>query len=346
METCYGSKARNSSKILSIHDQLMTEDYLTKMQRHLTRQLFAKPPYAPHINLAGKQYIVTGASPNSIGFATAKTLLQWGATVVITTRSKPEEAAKALRTQTRITTDTIYSHELDLTKAKSVTEFAKWYKETRGELLDGLINNAGIHLDLLSQWKEPRLTNDKFEIHWRTNYLGTAHLNHLLLPLLIETGKKNGDARLINVVSHLHTKGSNSQLFAQTETYNSWSAYGLSKLALVHNAFEIQRRYARESNLQAFALHPGSIATNISDKGLEGTGIVQKMRRYLAPLEAKLLLTPEQGAQTQIFCATQPHLQGGTYYDRCQPGNVGDDANDAVIATRLWEETEKWIEGI
>ena len=324
----------------------MNDSAFSKIQNHLKRQLFTKPPYAPRVNLAGKKFIITGASANSIGFATAKTLLQWGATVVITTRSEPEKAAKSLRAETGITTDTLYSHPLDLSKSKSVKEFANWYKTTQGEQLDALINNAGIHLDLLSQWKQPKLTEDGLEIHWRTNYLGTAQLIQLLLPLLQETGKKHGDARIINVVSHLHCKGANSQLFEQTEPYNSWAAYGLSKLALVHNAFEIQRRYAKEYHLQGYALHPGSIATNISDKGLEGTGIIQKCRRLLAPLEAKLLLTPEQGAQTQIFCATQPHLQGGIYYDRCQPGKVSDDANDAAVAARLWVETGKWIKSL
>lgn len=326
--------------------EIHSENALTKMRNHVARKLFSKPPYAPYVNLTGKKIIVTGASPGSIGFTTAKTFLLWGATVIITTRSKPEEAAKILRTQTGITSDTLYSYALDLTQADSVIRFATWYKKNHGPQLDVLINNAGIHLDLLSQWKEPKLTPDEFEIHWRTNYLGTAHLNYLLLPLLIKTGEKNGDTRIINVASHLHCKGSNSQIFEQTKPYSSWAAYGLSKLALIHNAFEIQRRYGKSNHLQGYALHPGSIATNISDKGLEGTGVIQKIRRLLAPLEAKLLLTPEQGAQTQIYCATQPNLPGGIYYERCQVATASSDTNDTVTAAKLWAETEKWIKDL
>jgi len=81
--------------------------------------------------------------------------------------------------------------------------FVRWFVATHGDRLDVLINNAGINLDLLSRWKEPRLTDDGFEIQWRTNYLGSAHLTHLLLPLLERTGKTTGDARVLNVVAHL-----------------------------------------------------------------------------------------------------------------------------------------------
>ena len=72
-----------------------------------------------------------------------------------------------------------------------------------GERLDVLINNAGVHLDLMSAWKEPRLTDDGFEIQWRTNYLGTMHLTHELRAALETTAGATGEARVVNVVSSL-----------------------------------------------------------------------------------------------------------------------------------------------
>lgn len=312
--------------------------------RDLIRRRFVTTAYADPVDLTGKTVIVTGATPGSLGFETARTLASWGASVVATTRSSPQDTADALRACLQHAHDggRIDAHALDLSCSDSVARFAKWFAETHGDRLDVLVNNAGIHLDLLSRWKEPHLTGDGFEIQWRTNYLGTAHLTHLLVPLLEKTGLATGDARIVNVVSQLHSKGSNDDLFEVTRRYNSWTAYGNSKLALVHMTTELQRRYAKKSHLQAYCLHPGSVFTNVAAKGLEGTGLVEKVRNALSPIEAFFLKTPEEGAQTQIYCATHPGLRGGLYYQECQPSEASNDAEAEEVAARLWAETGAW----
>ena len=192
----------------------MNFEDIPKMIRHLGRTLFGSAPTAPVTDLTGKNAIVTGASPGSIGFETAKTLASWGANVIITTRSNPGDTVQALVSslQREGKTANIKGHTLDLTNAQSVNTFAEWFQDISENRLHILINNAGIHLDLLSQWKEPTLTSDGFEIHWRTNYLGSAMLTHLLLPQLKNAGAIDGDARVVNVSSHLHSKGLNSEL--------------------------------------------------------------------------------------------------------------------------------------
>lgn len=322
------------------------KDFFT-MFGHLRRRLFGAHPKASPVNLRGKKIIVTGASPGSIGFETALTLASWGAGVIITTRSNSNTTADQLRRclHQRGKSADIDAHSLDLAAAESVTQFAHWFQKKHGPQLDVLINNAGIHLDLAGSWKQPQLTADGFEIHWRTNYLGTLHLTHLLLPLLKSTGTMTGDARIVNVASHLHTKGTNAGLFAPIQPFHSWTAYGQSKLGLVHAAFEIQRCYASQG-LQGFALHPGSIHTNISDKGLATRPLLRMLRQWFSPLEALVLLTPEQGAQTQIFCATTPGLKGGIYYERCAPADCNEALDDLAAARRLWQETETWVQSL
>ena len=318
---------------------------LTKMTRHLFRLMFTSHPRAATCDLSGKVIIVTGASPNSVGYATAKQLLIWGATVVITSRSETEQTADTLRQSLDAQLDSgdVVGHTLDLTDVGSVQKFCQWYQQRFGNQLDVLINNAGIHLDLLGQWQQPTLSDDGHEIHWRTNYLGTAMLTHLLLPCLKHTGLEFGEARVVNVSSHLHCKGLNAEFFAPQRAYNSWQAYGQSKLALLHHAFELQRLYAKSHNIQAYSLHPGSIATEISHKGLADTGFVQKMRQYLAPLEAMILLSPDEGAQTQLLCATASDLLSGGYYQRCELNEASSEAMDHSVAHRLWLTTENWI---
>ncbi len=299
------------------------------------RRLFGAAGAQPR-DLSGRVYLVTGIAPGSIGFETAKALAAWGATVVVTTRSRPEEAAQALRARLPANAGRIDPLPLDLADTASVDRLAAAVEQRHGRL-DGLINNAGIHLDLLSQWKEPRLLNGH-EIHWRTNYLGTLQLTLRLLPLLLRSAAAHGEARVVNVVSMLHARGSNAGLSGGGPAYNSWAAYGNSKLALVHATQELQRRYGPQG-LKAFSLHPGAVFTNIADKGLSGNPLLEAVRRFFAPMEAIFLLTPEEGAQTTLVCATAPEAVGGAYYRSCRVAPASADSRDAAVSQRLWDET-------
>lgn len=327
----------------------MNTSSVSKTLRSFIRKPFVQTPFAEPVDLRGKKAIVTGASPGSLGFETARTLALWGASIIISTRSNPQSTVQALLAELRdcqpqAEQASISGHSLDLSQSRSVNDFVTWYQREHGEQLDILVNNAGIHLDLLSQWEQPQLSDDGFEIQWRTNYLGTLQLTQLLLPLLEKTGQHSGDTRIVNVVSELHTRASNEELFGEnTQPYNSWSAYSLSKLALVHATFEIQRQYAHTGHLQAYCLHPGSVFTNVAAKGLAGNPLIETVRNALAPLERIFLSTAEEGAQTQIHCATAPRLQGGLYYKKCQAAPANPEALDGEIATRLWTQTQTWL---
>ena len=295
-------------------------------------------------DLCDETFIVTGASPGSLGESTAKTLAAWGAKVIVTTRSRTDDAVAAIA-DGLAEPSRVHGHPLDLASVDSVARFVDWFGHVHGDRLDGLVNNAGIHLDLMSKWTSPRMTDDGFEIHFRTNYLGTVHLTHGLLPRLLDTAERVGEARVVNVVSHLHARGTNAGLFAPLDRYDSWDAYGVSKLALVHHTFELERQYGG-ANLHAYCLHPGSVFTKIADKGLDEAGFVGRVRRVFAPLEAAMLLTPEEGAQTQIGCATAPGLPGGRYYEALRETEPSRDARDADVSRRLWESTDTWLGAI
>ncbi len=300
-----------------------------------------KKQRAKPTDLNGKHIIVTGASAQSLGFSTALQLARWGVQVSITTRHHTQATVNQLKQASG--SKKIDGCDMDLTDAASVAAFVRWHQQTHGDRLDVLINNAGIHLDLRSEWQTPQLTPDGFEIHWRTNYLGTFQLTHALLPLLLKTAQQHGEARVVNVVSQLHSKGRNSALFSPLEPYNSWRAYGTSKLAVMHMNNELQRRYDAQG-LSSYSLHPGAVYTRIADKGLAGHGFIGLLRKILAPVEAFFLLSPEQGAQTSLYCATAAHLPGGRYYDNCTDTTPSTEALDAESAAKLWQQTEQWLQ--
>lgn len=309
------------------------------------RRLFVRTTFADPVDLTGKTMIVTGAGHGSLGFATARTLASWGASVVVTTRSRSEVIVDALRAELPDPAGArIQGHPLDLSDRDSVEGFAQWFADAHGNGLDVLVNNAGVHLDLLSRWKEPRMA-DGFETHWRINYLGTAHLTERLLPQLQKAGETTGDARIVNVGSHLYARGSNEDLFGRTRPYDSWKAYGNSKLALMHLTTELQRRYAHSAKVQAYCLHPGAVFTKVADRGLEGVRWARKLRETLAPVEAYFLKSPEEGAQTQIHCASRPGLEGYVYFKECRRVIPGSEAQNRAVAERLWTDTQRWIAG-
>ena len=269
-------------------------------------------------------FLVTGAGPGSLGEGTADQLRSLGR--VITTRRSGQSSADF--------------HPLDLADAASVTAFAGWLVEAT-DRLDVLVNNAGIHLDLRGKWREPQIL-DGYEVHWRTNYLGTAHLTRLLRPLLLRTAKTHGEARVVNVVSQLHERGRNEWLTGTVTPYDSWAAYGTSKLALVHEAREIERRYGYRG-LHGYSLHPGAVYTKVADRGLETAPMLARLRKLAAPLERRTLASPEVGAQTSVFCATSPDAVQGGYHRRSAPAEPSPEALDTDAAARLWEATSDWL---
>lgn len=309
-------------------------------------QLFTSKPMAEEVDMSSRNVIVTGAAPHSIGYETAKILASWGATVVVTSTHNIELMESSLKRDLRIISadeKKITAHTLDLCDVGSVNNFTTWYRKNYNDQLHVLINNAGIHKNILNPRKKPPMTKDGFEIHWRTNFLGTFHLTSLLLPILKQNGLESGDARIINVTSHLHDRVENKSMFNDDRGYHSWDAYGLSKLALIHFTFEIQRRFARKYNLQSAAVHPGSVMTNLTQiKEFEGK-IGYLLNQICSSLASFVLLRPIFGAQTSVMCASKYPLQGGNYYARCEIAESSDETKDQKVSKLLWDNSDAWV---
>jgi NAD(P)-dependent dehydrogenase (short-subunit alcohol dehydrogenase family) len=107
-------------------------------------------------------------------------------------------------------------------------------------------------------------------------------------------------------------------------------AYCRSKLGNLWIASELGRR---SPHLSVYVVHPGVVATNL---GGEAGALGDRLKRLI-------MISPEQGAQMPLICATQDGLENGGYYHNafgrlrlpeCDP------ARDAASAARLWEVCE------
>ena len=270
---------------------------------------------------------MTGAGPGSIGRAVADALRGEGWDVVVTTRSEPVEGH--------------VWQPLDLADRGSVARLAEWYDD-RADRLDLLVNSAGIHLDLGSRWTSPQLL-DGHEIHWRTNYLGTVDLTTALLPSLLAAADAHGDARVLHVVSRLHERGTVEALLGTASSYDSWVAYGTSKLGLVHHAAALDEQYA-DRGLRALAVHPGAVSTGIADRGLETRPVLRRLRRLAQPLERRVLMSPADSAAHLVRLATDPDTVAG-YHHKSKPVPPSPAAVDLTARAELSVRTAAWLAG-
>ncbi|HEX5062480.1 MAG TPA: SDR family oxidoreductase [Kofleriaceae bacterium] len=275
-------------------------------------------------DLAGKTFVITGAN-TGIGKITARELARRGAHVILACRSldKTQPVIDEIKKETG--NDKIEFVALDLADLASVRRCAEELL-ARKIPIHGLINNAGLA-------GSRGTTKDGFELTFGTNHLG----HYLFTRLLLDRIKESGPARIVNVASasHYQARGINwDALRAKTKSRTGLPEYAVSKLSNVLFTKELARRL-EGSQVTTYALHPGVVATDV-------------WRRVPGPVRwvmKKFMVTPEEGAQTSIRCATAPELasETGRYYDRDgkerRPNKL---ANDEELAKQLWTKSAEW----
>lgn len=229
--------------------------------------------------------------------------------------------------------------ELDLSSIASIRAFADAWN-ARNLPLHVLLNNAGLFAMSAARTE----TVDGFEMHMGTNHLGHFLLTLLLLPSLRKgTEQLRRPARVVNVSSRLHLMGSLNKQDPNLAdgSYVSLRAYAQSKLAQVLFAAELTRR--AQGDVMGVALHPGEVTTGVV-RSLPP--IIQKAYRAIMGL---VLLSPAQGARCSVYCSTSldldsPKFSGVTYYDsNCAPGATSKAGKDVDMASWLWQWSAKAV---
>ncbi|MBA2539028.1 MAG: SDR family oxidoreductase [Deltaproteobacteria bacterium] len=275
-------------------------------------------------DLANKTFIVTGAN-TGIGKITAKELARRGAHVILACRSKSKTDPVIDEIKRDTGNDKVEFVALDLSDLASVRSCANELL-ARELPIHGLINNGGLA-------GKRGLTKDGFELAFGTNHLG----HYLFTRLLLDRIKEAGTARIVNVSSrsHYRAKGIDwSKLKRPTKTFTAVDEYSVSKLSNVLFTKELARRL-EGTGVTTYAVHPGVVATEI-------------WRRVPRPFDwviKKFMITPEEGAQASLVCATSPALAGdtGKYYDvggkERRPSKLADDTE---LAKTLWTRSAEW----
>jgi len=123
-------------------------------------------------------------------------------------------------------------------------------------------------------------------------------------------------------------------------TNNRTTSYGYSKLANIWFTIELQKRLG-DSGATAYSLHPGSVQTNLA-RGIPFIGRISTIPQ-LQSITSVFFKTPREGAQTSIYCATQPTAVPGEYHADCQRVATTALADDPERARELWDWSEQLV---
>src|SRR3990172_4493384 len=252
-------------------------------------------------DLAGKVAIVTGANSGT-GFETARALANKGAQTILACRNAGKGQAAVERIRQENPKAPAELMNLDLASLSSVHEFVRKFRK-RFNRLNILVNNAGV------LWVPYGSTEDGFERHLGTNFLGYFELRGLLMDLL----KRTANSRVVTVTSVEHYLAAidfNNFLYTNGEGFSRLKAYRRSKLSNLIFAYELQRRLkAVDSNTISLAAHPGVTGTNM----LNSVAYLWFLKPTI-PLAKRIFQSPAKGALPLIRAAVDPNARGGQFY--------------------------------
>jgi len=302
-------------------------------------------------DLAGRVAIVTGGN-TGLGFVTVRELARKGAHVYMLSRqeSRALDAIEKIKSELGPSgidpkVDYINFDLQNLASAKKAAEeFMK--RETR---LDILVNNAGI---MATPYE---VSADGIEVQ-ACNGTGHFALTVPLLPLLKRTAAlPESHVRIVNVTSQgyllaslLATPDFSTLESLNQQAWSTWGRYGLSKLSNILFTNELQTRLAESgtNNIYCTSVHPGSVSTELTRGPLQSWPVLTPFISLIKPL----LLTPEQGALTQLYAATAPEveqkdLKAGLLFPIAQPTvkNSCAEDKDRKLGTQFWALCERLV---
>jgi NAD(P)-dependent dehydrogenase (short-subunit alcohol dehydrogenase family) len=324
-------------------------------------------------SIKGRTILITGVSPGGLGETTTKALAAHSPRLLILTGRSPDKANAVIAETHNSCPETIcrFLH-MDLSSQASIRKAAEEvlsYEDVNG--IDLLINNAGV-MDI----QDRALSPEGIEMQFATNHIGHFLFTNLIMPKLISAAAKttpescSANVRIINVSSGAHVFGpirfsdhtfskpidaipkeewpSLDRLRAiggipnERSPYIPFAAYAQSKTANILFSLSLTAKLAKKYNITSFALHPGSIPTELQ-RNSDQEKLAESRKKH-GMMKRKNL---DQGASTTLVAALDPGLKAGNvndgsglYLDDCQVGDQVQWARDPKAAERLWQLSE------
>ncbi len=278
--------------------------------------------------------LVTGAT-GGIGRATSVALAERGFRVLLVgrDRARGEDARREVEGRAA-SAGRGGAAELFVADLSRQAEVRRLADEVRGRVprLDVLVNNAGALFDT-------RREVDGVEATMALNHVAYFLLTTELLGPLRAAAAATGDARVVAVSSSAHEipTGYAPDDLRLERRWSSLGAYGHSKLANVLFAYALARRMAG-TGVTANALHPGVIASGFGSASGGTFGMLFRLAR-------PFLSSPEKGARTSVYLASDPAIRGATggYYKHERPARSSRATHDVAAQDALWAATERAV---
>lgn len=275
--------------------------------------------------MVGRTVLITGGT-GGIGKATAIGLATRGARVAVVGRAAERTRAAVADIAAASANAAIDGYVADLSSQAEVRRLA-------GEILDAyprldvLVNNVG------GFWATRHVTADGLERTFALNHLA----GFLLTRLLLERLQASAPARIVTVSSGAQSMGRLDFDDLQGERdYSGQRAYNASKLANVMFTYELARRL-EGTGVTATVLHPGVTRTAF------GSEDPARSWRFMMPLVTPFMKTPAKGAETPVYLASSPEVEGvtGAYFANRRPKTSNTLSHDTGAAARLWQISEE-----
>ena len=269
--------------------------------------------------------LITGAN-SGIGWVTARELAKAGMTVLMVCRDERKGEAARREIVAASGNERVSLLRCDLSDQEDIVQLASEVRR-RHNHLDVLLHNAGLI------GEKRTVTAQGLETTLAVNHLAPFLLTHLLLPCL----RRSRAPRIVTVSSEAHRLARLDFNDLQSQKrYTPLIAYADSKLANILFTRSLADRL-RHEGITANCLHPGGVATNF------GAGFGSGLFGLAMTLARPFFISPEKGAETSIFLAASPSVEGvsGQYFDRKKPKQPSQKALSQYNAQRLWEISEQ-----
>jgi NAD(P)-dependent dehydrogenase (short-subunit alcohol dehydrogenase family) len=297
------------------------------------------------VDLTGRVSLVTGAT-GGMGRVIATELARLGSTVVIVCRDNAKGVALRQRIAAEIGIDRIEVLTGDLASEVDLHRIAEEFTG-RHQALHLLINNAAAYSGRRA------VTADGIELQVAVNYLA----GFTLTTLLSEQLRVGAPSRVVNVVTaamsdtrHFKIRRRPRPVRLDPATLDdlrsvngaagfvAFQAYARAKLLATMSGYVLADQL-RDTGVTVNAVHPGLVATDIFDAITPPA--LKPFRRTLR----KLVLTPEQGAESIMRLATAPELAGvtGRYFDQDNQCDSPPVSYDHQLQQRLWAATQAYL---